>query len=451
MLGCICLDIDTLTQPHPGPIFDLLSLPRRLRRRNRSRPAGSTSQEHRTTAQAQYRTLSKRVLDRLSVNGKDAIFWDRDLAGFGIRVYPSGKKVFVVQSRAFGRSKRVTLGRYPELTPDAARKNATAVIARIKKGQPPVPPEPAPVPTVADLAERYQREYVEMHCKPVTVSHYRLMLRKHIVPALGERLVADVEHQDILSFHNGLHHMPTVANRAADILVKMFNLADAWGWRPAGSNPCRGVARFKVEMHERFLTREELHRLGEVLRAAPAERLASVHAAAAIRLLVLTGCRRNEILCLRWDDLNFDTGEMRLPDSKTGARTVPMAPAAADVLKGLPRTPESPWVFPGRKKGTRLVNLNDSWDRVRRRAGLDGVRLHDLRHTFASRALALGEGLPMIGDLLGHRMVNTKACPQSLPRYVIENQDLSDSGPVSTDGASIVQQEPRGFRASLAG
>ena len=98
---------------------------------------------------------------------------------------------------------------------------------------------------------------------------------------------------------------------------------------------------------------------------------------------MLTGCRRNEILCLRWDDLNFDTGEMRLPDSKTGARTVPMASAAADVLKGLPRTPDSPWVFPGKKKGTRLVNLNDSWDRVRRRAGLDGVRLHDLRHTSA--------------------------------------------------------------------
>ena len=100
-------------------------------------------------------------------------------------------------------------------------------------------------------------------------------------------------------------------------VTKMFSLADAWGWRPAGSNPCRGVARFKVEKHERFLTRVELHRLGEVLRAAPTERLASVHAAAAIRLLVLTGCRRNEILCLRWDDLNFDTGEMRLRDSKT--------------------------------------------------------------------------------------------------------------------------------------
>ena len=177
---------------------------------------------------------------------------------------PSGKKVFVVQTRAFGRSKRVTLDTYPKLTPEAARKNAAAVIARIKKGQPPVPPAPAPIPTVADLAERYQRECVEMHCKPATMSHYRLMLRKHIVPALGERLVADVEHKDILSFHNGLHQMPTVANRAVDILVKMFNLADAWGWRRAGSNPCRGIRRFKVEKHERFLTREELHRLEDL-------------------------------------------------------------------------------------------------------------------------------------------------------------------------------------------
>ena len=335
-------------------------------------------------AQAQYRTLSKRVVDRLSVNGKDAVFWDPDLAGFGVRVYPSGKKFFVVQTRAFGRSKRVTLGTYGKLTPEQARKNAAAVIARIKKGQPLVPPEPAPVPSVAELAERYQREYVEMHCKAATVSHYGLMLRKHIVPALGEHLVAEVEHKDILSFHNGLHHMPTVANRAVDILVKMFNLADAWGWRPAGTNPCRGVSRFKVEKHERFLTREELYRLGQALRAAPAERLASSHGAAAIRLLVLTGCRRNEILGLRWDDLNFETGEMRLRDSKTGARMVPLPPKSAEVFAGLSRTPDNPWVFPGRKKGTRLVNLNDSWDRIRKRAGLDGVRLHDLRHACAT-------------------------------------------------------------------
>ena len=177
-------------------------------------------------AERQYRTLTKRTVDRLSVNGKDAIFWDNDLPGFGVRVYPSGKKVFVVQTRAFGRSKRVSLGTHGDtnFSVDHARKKATDIIARIKTGQPPVPPEPAPDPTVAELAGRYEREYVAMHCKPLTVSHYRLMLRKHIVPALGERLVPDVEYKDILAFHNSLHHMPTVANRAADILVKMFNL-----------------------------------------------------------------------------------------------------------------------------------------------------------------------------------------------------------------------------------
>ena len=230
-------------------------------------------------AQAQHRTLSKRVVDRLSVNGKDAVFWDRDLAGFGVRVYPSGKKVFVVQTRAFGRSKRVTLGAHGDITTEIARRDATEVISRIKKGQPAVRAElePTPDPTVADLAERYRREYVEMHCKPATISHYRLMLRKHIVPALGERLVTAVEHKDILTFHNKLHRMPTVANRAVDILVKMFNLADVWGWRPSGTNPCRGVSRFKVEKRERFLAREELYRLGQALRAAPAERLASPH------------------------------------------------------------------------------------------------------------------------------------------------------------------------------
>ena len=251
-------------------------------------------------AQRQFPTLTKRTVDRLSVNDKDTVFWDRDLPGFGVRVYPSGKKVFVVQTRAFGRSKRVSLGEHgdTDFSVDDARRKATEIITRIKTGLPPVPPEPAPAPTVADLAdlaERYQREYVEMHCKPLTINHYRLMLRKHIEPALGERLVADVEYKDILAIHNSLHHMPTVANRAADILVKMFNLADAWGWRPSGSNPCRGVPRFRVEKHERFLTREELFRLGEALKAAPTERLASTHAAAAMRLLVLTGCRRNEI------------------------------------------------------------------------------------------------------------------------------------------------------------
>ena len=236
-------------------------------------------------AELQYLTLSKRIVDRLSVGDKDAVFWDRGLPGFGVRVYPSGAKVYVLQTRAFGRSKRVTVGRHGTVTADEARKQAARIIARIKAGEPPVLDEPVADPTVGDLAERYQREYVAMHCKPATVSHYGLLLRKHIVPALGELLVREVERKHILEFQYGLSSMPTVANRAVDILVKMFGLAEEWGWRTSGRNPCRFVRRYKVEKHhERFLTPEEHYRLGQALDAAPVEGLASVHAAAALAL-----------------------------------------------------------------------------------------------------------------------------------------------------------------------
>ncbi len=214
----------------------------------------------------------------------------------------------------------------------------------------------------------------------------------------------------------------------------MFNLAELWEMRPPGRNPCKSVRRYKVNPRkERFLTPKELARLGRVLETAPAERLASRHSAAAIRLLILTGCRRNEIMGLAWSDLDFEAGEMRLRASKTGGRGGPQAPdarpggggpprppAAAQVLADLPKVEGNPWVFPGRKKGAHQTNINDAWERVRKRAHLDGVRLHDLRHTFASRALAIGEGLPMIGKLLGHTQVNTTARYAHLARESIQ-------------------------------
>ena len=238
---------------------------------------------------------------------------------------------------------------------------------------------------MVELAERYQREHVAMHCKPATVAHYRIMLAKHIVPVLGELKVAEMERKHILAFQYELREKPTVANRPIEMLVKMFNLAEVWEQRPFNSNPCRYVRRYKVQpQHERFLTPEELQRLGQALDTAPAEHLASKHGATAIRLLVLTGCRRNEIMGLRWDDVNFQTGELRLRDSKADARVVPLTPPAVELLADLPRVAGNPWVFPGRKRGTHQRNINDSWDRIRRHAGLDGVRLHDLRHSYAT-------------------------------------------------------------------
>ncbi len=386
----------------------------------------------------QHRTLTKRIVDRLAVNGKDGVFWDSELPGFGIRVYPTGRKVYVAQARAKGRSVRATVGRHGDIAPAEARREAAKLLARIKAGLPPVEPETEPAPTVADLAERYEREYVAMHCKPNTIRHYGLMLKKHIVPGLGAHPVSQVARKDILAFQFGLSGMPTVANRCVDILVKMFNMAELWEMRPPGRNPCRSVPRYKVAPRkERFLTSGELARLGRTLDIAPAKRLASRHSAAAIRLLVLTGCRRNEIMGLAWDDLDFEAGEMRFADSKTGARIVPMPPAAAAVLAALPRVAGNPWVFPGRKKGTHQTNINDAWDRIRRHADLDGVRLHDLRHSFASRALALGESLSMIGELLGHRKIDTTARYAHLAR---ESVQASTARVADSIGADILTE-----------
>ena len=387
----------------------------------------------------QYRTLTKRIVDRLAVDDKDAVFWDRELPGFGLRVYPSGAKVYVVQTRCAGRSKRATVGRHGDFSPDQARKEAARIIARIKAGEKPIPAAPKADPTMAELAERYQREHVAMRCRPATAAHYGIMLAKHIVPALGELKVAEVARKHILAFHYELREKPTVANRALDMLIKMFNLAEVWELRPPKKNPCRFVRRYKVQpQHERFLTPDELGRLGCALDAAPSERLASRHGAAAIRLLVLTGCRRNEILGLRWEDVDFEAGELRLRDAKTGARLVPMSPPVAEVLENLSRVPGNPWVFPGKKRGTHQRNINDSWDRIRKRAGLDGVRLHDLRHSFASRALAMGESLSMIGKLLGHTRVQTTARYAHLAR---ESVKASTAKVAESIGVNILPPE----------
>ena len=187
------------------------------------------------------------------------------------------------------------------------------------------------------------------------------------------------------------------------------NLAEAWGLRKDGGNPCRSVQKYKEKKRERFLTDGEFNKLGQVLNEIAADGSETLSAVTAIRLLMLTGCRLNEIRTLRWEDVELETAELRLPDGKTGARMVPLSRAAVTVLSALPRPDDNPWVIIGKKPGAHLTDLQHPWRRIRARAGLEDVRIHDLRHSFASRALALGESLPMIGKLLGHTQVQTTA------------------------------------------
>ena len=361
-------------------------------------------------AKLQYRSISRRTVDALSVE-KDTVFWDRELTGFGVRVYPSGSKVYVVQTRGPAGPKRATVGRHGVIAAGQARRRAAAAIARIKAGEDPgLSPAPAREgPTVAEVASRYLREHVEVRCKPATVGHYRTVVDRHIVPALGEMPITALTPKHVADLHYGLRERPYTANLTINMLSQLIGQAATWGLMPEGTNPCRQVQRFREGRRERFLTDVEFRRLGRVLDEMEAAGEAPVHALAAIRLLMLTGCRRNEVMTLQWEDVDLDAGELRLRDAKSGPRVVSLSPAAAEVLAAVPRLPCNPWVIAGRRPGQRLSTVYNHWLRIRVRAELDDVRLHDLRHSYASRALALGESLPVIAKLLGHAQLRSAA------------------------------------------
>ncbi len=212
----------------------------------------------------------------------------------------------------------------------------------------------------------------------------------------------------------------------------MFSLAAVWGLRPDGSNPCRHVKRYKERKRERFLSPEETERLGEVLREAENEMPSAV---AAFRLLLLTGCRLSEIQFLRWEYVKEDCIE--LPDAKIGGRVVPLGPEARAVLEAPPREDGNPWVIRGKLPGSHITDLQTPWRRIRARAGLEDVRIHDLRHSYASRALALGESLTMIGKLLGHTQVQTTARYALLALDSIQNAAARITGSIGGNLSSV--------------
>ena len=363
-------------------------------------------------AQCERLRLNNRTVAALKFD-RETLVWDRHLPGFAVRVYPSGTCTYVVQTRGPYGARRVTLGRHGAIGATEARRRAWQVIARIKAGKEPLPEHStsrrAAGPRVADMAARYMDEYVAVHCKPATLRIRSAAIYRHIVPRLGKLRIGAVRRRHVTRLHQGLAATPVEANNAVITLSQIFTKAQDWGILAEGTNPCRHVELYRQRRRERFLTEAEFKRLGRVLDESEENGGATPAAIAAIRLLILTGCRRGEILGLRWDDVDLESRELRLRDTKTGPRTVPLSPAAVKLLAGLPRYEGGPWVIPGRKPGTHLVRLGNAWRLLRKRAGLEDVRLHDLRHSFASSALALGESLPMIARLLGHRQIASTA------------------------------------------
>ncbi len=387
-------------------------------------------------AKLQRKSISKRTVDGLSA-GKDMVWWDSELPGFGVRVYPSGSKIYIAQTRVKGRSRRVTVGRHGVITADQARQRAAQIITRVKAGEDPITapqaPKPAAGPTVAEVATTYLEEHVAHRCKPTTAAQRRFVIEKYILPALGKMPLAEVTRERVATLHHDLRATPATANMALATLSRLFAMAEALGLAPEGGNPCRYVVKYREQSRERFLSDVEFERVGTMLAEMEAEGRLSVHAAAGIRLLMLTGCRRNEIATLRWDDVDLDAGEIHLRETKTGARTVSLSPAAVRVLSELPRVADTPWVIAGPRPGTHIGNLGEQWRRVRVRADLGDVRLHDLRHSWASRALALGESLPMIARLLGHAKIDTTARYAHLERDSVHEAAARIAASIGTD------------------
>ena len=340
--------------------------------------------------------LHQRRVDALKARKKSYDVRDPDLKGFGVRVLPTGGKRYFVHSQHEGRRIWRIVGRADEIGTDEARSRARAMLAAIRSDgdEPSSAVAEIPFEVVAEeVFRRYARNW-----KPSTLEVNRCYYRNTILPWFGGRSIGRIGERDVRQWFASLHNTPVAADRSAPILSVIMRQAEVYGYRPEGTNPCRGIRRYRRQGRDRFLSDEEYGRLGRVLQQHEAGRPSVV---AIIRLLLLTGCRKGEIVSLRWSD--YREGNLYLRDSKTGPRTVWLSTPARRILDELPRS--SVWIFPSprTRRHIHASAITPKWHRIREDAGLTDIRLHDLRHSYASVALAEGETVLTIGRLLGHR------------------------------------------------
>ena len=352
--------------------------------------------------------ISQQSIKSLAPQPKAYSVWCSDLKGFGVRVNPSGAITFIAKYRIGDKQQMMTIGRADKLQAEAARKRAKelmglAAIGVDQKSQMKAERREA---SVADLADRFLKSYCAYHIKPSTRHDYKQAIDRFILPRLGHMKVRNLDRKIISQFHESMASTPYQANRVLSTLSVMLSQAEVWGMRPETINPCTRVKRFREKKRERFLSSIEMARLAQSLEE---EAIAAPMAAVAFRLLILTGCRMGEIQKLEWRCVDFEREEIRLDDSKTGQRTVYLSPQGLALLRSIPRRADNPYVIAGDVSGQHLTDLERPWRRVRARAGLEDVRIHDLRHTFAANAAASGFSLPMIGKLLGHTQAQTTA------------------------------------------
>jgi integrase len=353
--------------------------------------------------------LTERNVSALAEEAREYLVFDTEVTGFGCRVSPRGRKSFFIQYRDDGgRTRRMKIGNgfHPTVKVEWARRQAKLKLGEAAGGGNPSEErnEKRRAPTVQDLHDAYFEHHAPKK-RDSSLRHDQANWDHYLLPKFAQRRIGDISRRDIEALHASLKDRPYQANRVLALASKAFALAAAWGWR--ADNPAAGIPRFHEDSRERYLTDEEIERLSLVLNTWHDRR-----AADAVRMMLLTGARKGEVLSMRWQDLRMKEGMWVKPSAHTKQRRTHYVPLTYDAVQLLARrqnmnTRDPVFVFPGDRPDQPLQDIKKSWQKMREAAGIPDVRLHDLRHTFASLLASDGVPLSIIGQLLGHTQVAT--------------------------------------------
>ena len=356
--------------------------------------------------------ISKRSVDAAKAASERYILWDTELKGFGVRVETSGTKSFLVRYRHLGRRRFISLGRFGEITPEQARILAQKTLSRVREGSDPADQriQDRGAITVRGLVEKFLDDHIGQKRKAKTATEYRSVLERYLLPKFGSKKAQELQRAELAKLHLSMKDTPYQANRLIATVASMYTYGDKHGLTPENFNPAKRIDRFGETRRERFLSSEELARLGQAFRDLDESGRYGT-AIPALTFLLLTGARLREVLHLKWSYVDLERVILLLPDSKTGKKAITLNSAAAAILATL-RTkanaqPFSDFVFYGVDPEIPRSDLKKPWTAVTKAAGIEGLRIHDLRHSFASVGAGAGLGLPIVGKLLGHTQAST--------------------------------------------
>ena len=350
--------------------------------------------------------LTTRFVNEFKPTDRINILWDDQLKGFGLCVRPSGKKTFLLKYR-IGRgrralSKKHSLGCLPVVTLEIAKNKAKSFLLMASQGIDPIKKDCALL-TIRELCEQYLERYAVIHKKQSSLVRDQNLINRVVIPNFGKMRVVDLGRGHLIKYHHSLKATPIMANRLLALISTMMNLAEKWEYRPQNTNPCKFVDRYKENKRQVYLSMDQLERVGSAMRQL--KDIESEYVLSAIQMLILTACRTQEILSLKWEYIDFKNSSMNLPDTKTGERKIYLNPSALHILEKLER--KSEYVFVSRVENKRITTIRLTWKKICKIADLKNVRPHDLRHTFASHAVNNGFSLPIIAKMLGHKDLKT--------------------------------------------